>query len=57
MIGDLVYGIDLPDGRSLDTTNVGNLNDALALVKLGDAVRFNFMRVTVAGWNSAAAAN
>jgi serine protease Do len=57
MIGDLIYEIELPGGRILETTNIGNLNDALALVKPGDAVKFNFMRVTLAGWKLAEAAN
>jgi serine protease Do len=55
--GDLIYEIALSDGRTLQTVDIGNLNDALALVKPGDTAKFNFMRLTEKGSKFAAAVN
>ena len=55
--GDLIYAIDLSDGRTFETADIGNLNDALALIKPADTVKFNFMRLTEAGVQSVMEAN
>jgi serine protease Do len=47
--GDLIYSIEWSDGYTLRTENVGSLNDALAVVKPGDMVKFHFIRLTIAG--------
>jgi S1-C subfamily serine protease len=55
--GDLIYALDLSDRRTLHTSDVGNLHDALALVKPGDIVKINFLRMTERGAQFAKSAN